>query len=398
MKLISIIRKSSTEQLRHFWILLLTVSMAPFFVFIYFLITEVSKPRYDLVIVNLDRGEKSGAMVQGAVVQGEMVQNRGEELVRTLEGLDPDSMAFPFSVTTVASREEASGLLKTKKADAVVVIPAGFSRQLGARIAGSDTSQVRIEFMGDLTSVNYIVTAIWAGEYISQYFFGATGSVNPLVVKETPLGQSGSADDFDLYMPGIIILSTIMLMFSASIAFITEVENKTILRLKLSRMTTFEFLAGVSLVQVVVGILSAILTLGVAVALGFSYHGSIAVILLFIVLTSISVIAFSLIIAAVTKTVTEILIIGNFPMFLFMFFTGAAFPMQGQPLFTLAGYPVSIQGLMSPTHATSALQKVLIYDMKIGDVVPEIVALLLLTLAYFLIGLVAFRHRHMRLK
>jgi len=31
-----------------------------------------------------------------------------------------------------------------------------------------------------------------------------------------------------------------------------------------------------------------------------------------------------------------------------MFFSGAAFPMKSEALFTVAGYPINIQGLMTP--------------------------------------------------
>ena len=96
-------------------------------------------------------------------------------------------------------------------------------------------------------------------------------------------------------------------------------------------------------------------------------------------ITSLSIIAFSLIIAALTKSANEVLVVGNFPMFLFMFFTGAAFPLKSQPLFSIAGYPVSLQGFMSPSHAISALNKTLIMDMDISDIIPEITAILILT-------------------
>ena len=37
MKLLAVIRKSFTEQIRQFWILVLTITMAPFFVGIFYL-------------------------------------------------------------------------------------------------------------------------------------------------------------------------------------------------------------------------------------------------------------------------------------------------------------------------------------------------------------------------
>jgi ABC-2 type transport system permease protein len=192
-----------------------------------------------------------------------------------------------------------------------------------------------------------------------------------------------------------LILSVIMLMFSATIAIVTEVEQKTIIRLKLSKLSVVEYLSGVSLVQILIGIISVLLTLLVAVWLGFSSSGSFTLLISVVILASISIIAFSLIVAALTKTVNEVLIVGNFPLFLFMFFTGAAFPIEGATLFTLAGYPITLQGLMSPTHAISALNKVLIMHMGLKDILPEILALITITIIYFAVGVWAFRRRHM---
>ena len=145
-------------------------------------------------------------------------------------------------------------------------------------------------------------------------------------------------------VPGILIVSLIMLMFTASIAFVSEVENKTILRLKLSKLSAFEFLGGITVVQLIVGIFSVILTLMTALLLGFQYAGSLFTMILVAALTSLSLIAFSLIIAAITKSAAEVLVVGNFPMFLFMFFTGAAFPLKGNAMFNIAGYPLAFRG------------------------------------------------------
>ena len=135
-------------------------------------------------------------------------------------------------------------------------------------------------------------------------------------------------------------------MFTASIAFIWEVENKTITLLKLSNLNPIEYLLGVSSVQTIIGVVAAFLSLGTAIALGFSVGGSVdsmyvggtqnnisIIVTIFIVsaFTSLSIVAFSLIVAACTKSANEILIIGCFPMFLFMFFSGAAFPLNTSP-------------------------------------------------------------------
>jgi ABC-type multidrug transport system permease subunit len=150
-------------------------------------------------------------------------------------------------------------------------------------------------------------------------------------------------------------------------------------------------------VQLIVGIVSVLLTLFTAILLGFHYAGSISIMILIASLTSLSIIAFSLIIAAITKSANEVLVVGNFPMFLFMFFTGAAFPLKSEALFSIAGYPINIQGLMTPTHAISALNKTLIMNMDLSSIFPEIISIIVLTLIYFIIGGIIFKQRHLKL-
>ncbi len=386
MKFLSVIKKSFREQLRSYWILLLTVTMAPFFVFVYYLINEAWQPSYDLVFVNYDSGiEQSGE-----------IRNHGAGLIEVARRFESDSLSIPISVLQADDRESALEQLRNKKTNALVVIPENFSRALEMISAARPEPQSQLEIVGDLTDINYMVTAIWAGEAFNQYLAQIWPFAMPVDVVETSLGVSGEISEFDLWVPGLLILAIIMLMFTATIAIVTEVENGTIIRLKLSQVGVLNYLGGITVVQVTVGLIAILLTLGTALLMGFSYSGSIGLLLLIAVLTSISMIAFSLILAAATKSANEVLIVGNFPMFLFMFFTGAAFPLEGKPLFTIAGYTITAQGVMSPAHAVSAAKKVLILGAGTGDILPEIIALLLITLIYWIIGAWAFNRRHMR--
>jgi len=125
-------------------------------------------------------------------------------------------------------------------------------------------------------------------------------------------------------------------------------------------------------------------------------RGSFMLFLLLAILTSMSIVAFSLILASVTRSVTDVLIIGNLPIFLFMFFTGAAFPLQGKVLFDLMGYGISWQSLMSPTHAISALNKISVMGDGLSEILGEVTAFILVTLLYFIIGTWSFQRRHLR--
>lgn len=387
MKLLAVITKSMKEQVRSYWVLLLTLSMGPFFIFVYYLIVESSKPQYDILLVNNDKG----------LVMNNNRVNHGERLIAYFTIKPSDTAGIPFRVKEIGDRNLGIKALKEKHADALLTIPETFSEDVLAKTKGDSSDTEPVEFMGDLTSTSYLISAVWAGELLNNYMYQATDKQKIVSIAEIPLGSSGTLDDFNLVVPGILVISLIMLMFTASIAFVSEVENKTIMRLKLSKVTTLEFLGGIGIVQIIVGVVSMVLTLLTAILLGFHYEGSLGVMLLVAALTSMSIIAFSLIIASVTKSANEVLIVGNFPMFLFMFFTGAAFPLKSEALFTLAGYPVTVQGLMTPVHAISALNKALVMNMNLLSIVPEIIAILLLTLLYFVIGAIIFRKRHLKL-
>ena len=387
MKIFSIITKSLKEQIRSYWVLLLSVSMGPFFIFVYYLIIESSEPHYHIIILNNDKE---------VTVDGQLV-NHGKYLTSFFRTSNIDSGVFPLTVVEMDDQQKAIDKLKNKKADALIIIHESFSQTLAKQNPDDNVTNPEIEFVGDLSNTSYLISAVWVNEIINEYVYQATQSKRIIDVKETALGITASAGNFDLIVPGILILSLIMLMFTASIAFVTEVENKTIIRLKLSMLSTFEFLSGISFVQLLVGILSVILTLITAIYLGFNYTGSLFILIFVAGLTSISIIAFSLIIAAITKSANEVLVVGNFPMFLFMFFTGAAFPLKSDPWFTIGGYPVNLQGLMTPTHAISALNKTLVMDMSITNIIPEIIAIILLTILYFIVGAIIFRKRHLKL-
>ena len=56
----------------------------------------------------------------------------------------------------------------------------------------------------------------------------------------------------------------------------------------------------------------------------------------------------------------------------------------------------SLNDFLSPTWAVDALYKVLVQGQEIGDTRPEILALVVLTILYFILGSWTFRRRHMR--
>jgi ABC-2 type transport system permease protein len=245
--------------------------------------------------------------------------------------------------------------------------------------------------------MEYIVGAVWTEELINDYIRGALGLNLPFSWEETALGFSAERSEFELYVPGLLILSVIMIIFSASAAIVREPECGTLERLKISRLTSLEFLGGISLLQVLIAFFSLILALLTAMGLGYTLiPGSLGFILLISFLTSLSMISFSLIVAAMCRSIKEVAIIGTFPLFLLMFFTGAAFPVSGGKIFSVGDFDFMLNHILSPTWAIAALDKVLVSGLEVKETFPEIIAILVLTVLYGVLGNFTFRKRHMR--
>ena len=104
-----------------------------------------------------------------------------------------------------------------------------------------------------------------------------------------------------------------------------------------------------------------------------------------------------LIVAAFSNTVSQAFIIANFPLIFFMFFSGAIYPLPQVQLFEVAGRVVGLYDLIPPTHAVIALNKILTLGAGLGEVLYELVSLVLLSIVYFAIGTWLFHRRHMQI-
>ena len=384
MRWYAVFAKSIREQIRDYWILSMTILLAPLFIAIYYLMAETEDPEYNVILVNQDREAMKG---DAAICLGDSIVS----YAKILSGMED-----MFVITTRENREEAIQSLRNRKADVVVVLPPDLSAAVAASV-DSVSGAARIELVGDVTHMEYIIGAIWTEELINRYILEVAEIKLPVSWSETTLGYSGTRSYFELYVPGLLILSIIMIIFSASSAMVRESEARTLERIRISRLSTLELLGGISLVQLLVALLSLFLAVATAIALGYSLiPGTLGFLLFISFLTALSMISFSLLVAAMCRTVKEVAIIGTFPLLLLMFFTGAAFPVSGGQLFSVGSYQVMLNDLLSPKFAIEALNKVLIRGLEIKDTLPEIIALVALTGLYFLTGTWAYRRRHMR--
>ena len=385
MKWYFVLLKSLREQIRDYWILVITIVFAPCFVFMYYLMFQTESERYDIVLVNRDK----------TVLIFNQALNLGDTLMQYLTSYQGGEEDASLEFSTGRDREEGLNRLRQGDADVMLVFPENLTpRLINPDYAGEETV---LELVGDITDMHYIIGAVWTEELINRFIMDATGTGMPVEWKETSLGYSGQRSEFELYVPGLLIFAIIMMMFTASATIVREPEAGTLERLKISNLGAFQYLTGISLVQLIIGIFSMLLTLWTAEALGYEViPGTFGFLVLIGFLTSLSMIGFSLIVASVCRSIKDVAIIGTFPLMIMMFFSGAFFPVGGGRLFTLGGHVLHLNDLLSPTWAVDALNKVLIKGLDIEETLPEMLAILGLSVLYFCVGIWAFRSRHMK--
>ena len=378
MKILKISWKNLKEQARDSVTLGLSLVIGPFFVLLYWLMIPSGSTTYGVMIQNLDIGRQ------------------GNHAIKTLEELRYPSGDPLLEVTQINERDHAESLLSDRDAEVLLVIPENFSETLDAISRGEQKEPAEIILVGDLTNPYYAVGAVMAGSVLDEFVQIQTGETRSIQYNEIALGGSAGRSEFDLYIPGILIISVVMLVFIVSMTITHEVEAGTIRRLQMTAMKTSQLLVGLSLPTVLLGIVSLLFTLVVAVGLGFHSQGSILLALLIAAITAVSIVGVGLIVAAFSKSVSQAFIIANFPLIFFMFFSGGVYPIPRILIGQIAGINISIYDVIPPTHAVAALNKILTLGAGIDEVLYELISLVILSLVYYLIGIWIFKRRQMR--
>jgi ABC-2 type transport system permease protein len=387
MRFLALFKKAMIENFRDWKVILLILFFAPFFVFLMYFYFDNAPTVYKVALVDFD---------QGAVT----AEGKSFHASRIL--MDEFAKATYADGTPIlrVTREEnltaAMKRLEEKAVDVVVEIPTSFSQALLDFSSGVQAEPAVVKTHGDPSNAKYIMAAVWCDFVTSNYAAFLAGQMSPVKLESQRISSVESLTDFDLYVPGLLALAFMMLMFSAASTIIREKDKGTIIRLRLSGMKPFEWLSAVGLSQVILGLLALGLTYVTAAVLGYQSSGSFPAVLVVGILSCLSITAISLLVAALLRTIFDLMTIGCFPFFILMFFSGGMFPLPSITFFNLGSRPIHVTDILSTSHSISALQKILNSGARLNDLAYELAALILLSLFYFAIGLWIFSRRHLR--
>ncbi len=387
MRIPAIFLKTFRENIREWKILVLALVFGPFFVYMMYAYFAASTPSYNLLVLDQDQPH---VRADGTPFFS------GQDLKRRwTEAKYPDGKPI-FKTRAVHSLEEGQRLLESRDADLLVVIPPDFSRSIRDYRDKTGAALSSLKNIGDSSSVRFTVAAAFA-DYISYSAVAEAAELElPAVVEFQGIGSGRSPTDFDLYVPALLVLAVIMVLFTAAASIIKEVDKGTLTRLVMSPLRAFDFLAAVSLNQVLIGTLALALTYLSAVSVGYRSQGSIPLFLLVGALAILSVIAVSVIVAAWMRTIFELLTVGVFPFFILMFFSESMFALPRVTLFRLAGHTLYANDILPTALAVKAFNKILNFNAGPAEVGFEVAGIVVLTAVYFAVGLWLFYRRHLR--
>jgi ABC-2 type transport system permease protein len=390
MRLLGLLKKTAIENIRDWKILVLTLVFAPFFLGLMYLYFENETVKtYHILVMNQDAGTKS---------ENQSTLRMGNDLIARLKSLATTDGQPVLKIREVA--DETSGMteLKNRGADLLIKIPANFSGILSRYRKGNNTQKTTVRTIGDPSNGKYMMAAVWCDMTVYQFVQDVAGDNIPLVLMPRTVGgqHTDSLSDFQLYVPGMLVMALVMIMFTAAASLIKEKDTGTIIRLRLSGTPPFQWYLAVTIIQVIIGLLAIGLTLLTAMALGYQISTSPVALAVTGLLSSLSIMAISLVVSAYLRTIFDLMTIGCLPFFILLFFSGAIFPLPKLQIFSLGTHPVHINDILPVTHSIEAFNRILNHHGTMNDVMFEWAAITILTIMLFLWGAWLFSKRHLR--
>lgn len=411
MKFTSIALKDLKEILRDrrslFFILLFPMMFMLVFGFAFGSMGEQNQP-HQIAVVNYD---------QGATIQGENV-NFGNNLTTTLGDVKyQNSDVHMFNITTT-TESSADQMVKQRTVDAELIIPADFSKSVSELItstaqsaagstalntANTNTSTLIIRgdtgYMGFGTSQGILVGVLsgFQDQLTSEVQSKVTGtaSIPQKFIQSKVEGVPGteSFTSFDFIAPGMMVFAILLLATSVAAMLTKEVETGTLRRLKLSKMTSFDFLFGGIIPWSFVAAAQVIILFVVAIAMGFHWQGGATSLILAVivgVIGGLSSISLGMIIAAFARDAKQASSLGTLIVVPMSFAVGAFFQLPEAVLGNFMGQTIQIYDLLPWTDTLNALRATLTYGGGWNAISFDVIMSLVLAVVLFAVGVFLF--------
>lgn len=204
---------------------------------------------------------------------------------------------------------------------------------------------------------------------------------------------------FDYQAPGIIVFALLLLVVGVASTLAREVEHRTLERLKITKMKSFDLLFGTLIPWALIAIAQVFILFLVAIAMGYHWQGGITTIALAImigIIGGISSISLGLLVAAFSRSEKHAENLGMLVAVPMSFVVGAFFPLPRAVIGEFFGRTFQAYDVLPWAHTVNALRSVLTFGSGLGDVVYDIVMMAVLTVVLFVLGVICFSKTRLR--
>lgn len=382
MKWLAILQKTLRENLREWKILVLALSFGPFFVSLMYAFYGGGLPTYKLAVVDGD--PRSACAPLPAQPQHELIG-----LWKAATNTDGGPQ---FLVETVASESAAHSRVVERELDLLTEIPAGFSCSL--RDPARPGPPPRLRHHAVLGNPRAAVAMALVDGSAFGHAYAVSGLQAPLDVEVRQVDNGKATSEFDLYVPALLVLALVMILFTAAATLVREVDKGTLIRLQLSMLPPGQWLSAVATMQVALGVVGVALTWASAAACGYRSDGSLLALSIVTPLAALSVVAMALWVAAWLPSMYALLTVGTFPFLVLMFLSGCMFPVPNWPALQVAGHTVFWNDLLPTATAVRTIGKILSFGAGVRDVAGELLTIAVVTAVWWLGGSTLFVRRH----
>ena len=376
MKTLIFVRKSLQEILR-----------SPQFILIYLLFPSMMVLMYYSAF-----GQTSGmASYLTVLVVNQDEGQLGTGFVEAMRKAEFDGKAA-FTVMEGFSATQAEVMLNEGKAAMLVTLPSDFSKAILKNLP----QPVQIEMLGDPLNDTYAFAQSFLRELLQVYTDQLTGWKQELPTKLEFLPNTGTLNDFQAGMPGIVLFGVLFGVITNALLLTRERSDGTIKRIQLSKANAAHFLGGITLAGLILSLVQMLITFGVASLIGFKPVGSLTLAIGIGVIAGLGATGAGFIAAAFSKNEGEATGYGTAIMVPLVFLSGAIFPMPNAEWFRIFGQVIQPYDIMPSTHAARAMSKVVLYGQGINNLGYELTMMVLLSVVILVVGIWLYQHNVLR--
>jgi ABC-2 type transport system permease protein len=261
-----------------------------------------------------------------------------------------------------------------------------------------------LTIMGDENNFNYLIVQSILTSFFTNYAesissLGYEGGNLELEISGITLRDYSI---FDTIMPGILVFAVLTQTSMIAAILVGEItETKTIGRIRLSLVSPWEYVLGVTLVNFVLSLIQIVILLGVSIMfLGFNPAGDIFQGIIILMALTLFTTGLGFFFGGVFRSADMAGQSTAFIMTPLAFMSGAFFEIPGITLIpdffpTAAGLPRDfiLWDILPPTHTVNALRSILLYQFTILEEIASFLIVFILGLLLLGVSMVFYTKR-----